>query len=79
MSLTGIINNIEKFRYEGDEIYAFKSQPDRFLCFFFEGKKIIVTNGFEKKQDKLPLTEKRRALNFKLDYEKRCKEGNYYE
>lgn len=79
MALTGKINNIEKFRNEGDNIYTFKPQPDRFLCFFFEGKKIIVTNAFEKRQDKLPLNEKERALSFKKDYEERYKKGVYYE
>src|SRR5580700_1555129 len=49
MAQTGEIQNIEKFRNEGDKIFAFKPQPDRFLCFFFIGSKIIVTNGFEKK------------------------------
>ncbi len=35
----GQIRNKEKFNFEGDRIYAFKPQPDRFLCFFFEGEK----------------------------------------
>ena len=55
------------------------SQPYRFLCFFFEGQKIIVTNGFHKKTDKLPQNEKERALKLKKDYEDRVKRGNYYE
>ncbi len=38
----GKISNKELFRNEGDKIYAFKPQPDRFLCFFFTGKKIII-------------------------------------
>jgi len=79
MANTGKIHNIQKFRYESDEIYAFKPQPDRFLCFFFEGKKIIVTNAFEKREDKLPLPEKKKALNSKVDYQERCKNGGYYE
>lgn len=33
----GQIRNIQKFRHEGDKIYAFKPKPDRFLCFFFSG------------------------------------------
>ncbi len=45
----GIINDKTKFRNEGDKIYAFKSQPNRFLSFFIEGRKIIVTNAFKKK------------------------------
>lgn len=75
----GIIKNKTKFRNEGDKIYAFKPQPHRFLCFFFEGKKIIVTNGFHKKTDKLPKNEKERALKIKNDYETRVKRGNYYD
>jgi hypothetical protein len=39
-----------KFNYEGDHIYAFKPNPDRFLCFIYVGNKIIVTNAFRKKQ-----------------------------
>lgn len=78
MADRGIINNITKFRNEGDGIFAFKPQPDRFLCFFFKGKKIIVTNAFMKKQDKMPPNEKEKALSKKLDYEKRHIGGSYY-
>jgi phage-related protein len=68
-----------KFRSEGDGIYAFKPQPDRYLCFFFKGKKIIITNAFAKKTQKLPLAEKDQALKAYQEYEKRVKEGDYYE
>ncbi|MFC2049060.1 type II toxin-antitoxin system RelE/ParE family toxin [Chlamydiota bacterium] len=74
----GKIHDITKFRNEDDTIYAFKPQPDRFLCFFFKGKKIIVTNAFKKTQDKLPLQEKNKALQYKEDYEVRVKRGTYY-
>jgi hypothetical protein len=43
----GRISDITKFRNEGDGIYAFKPQPDRFLCFFFRGK----TNYLFKKKN----------------------------
>lgn len=76
---TGAIKNKTKFRSEGDKIYAFKPKPHRFLCFFFTGKKIIVTNAFHKKTDKLSPSEKNRALKYKEDYESRVEEGNYYE
>lgn len=76
---TGFIKNKTKFRNEGDKIYAFKPQPHRFLSFFFEGQKIIVTNGFYKKTDKLPKNEKEKALKIKADYETRVKRGDYYE
>lgn len=44
----GKIHDETKFRNEGDKIFAFKPQPDRYLCFFQRGKKVIVTNGFRK-------------------------------
>lgn len=56
----GQLKNKTKFNYEGDQIYAFKPKPDRYLCFFYKGNKIIITNAFEKKQDKLPTKEKKR-------------------
>ena len=79
MAHMGKIRNKTKFRNEGDGIYAFKPKPDRFLCFFFSEKKIIVTNAFEKKQDKLPVEEKKRALAYRRDYEARVKSENYYD
>ena len=75
----GKIHDKTKFRNEEDGVYAFKPQPDRYLCFFFRGKKIIVTNAFVKKTDKLPLSEKERALKSRENYEKRVKKGVYYE
>ena len=75
----GKIMNKTKFRNEGDSIYAFKPKAHRFLAFFFVGKKILVTNGFVKKQDKLPANEKKRALRYKSDYEVRVKQGTYYD
>jgi len=75
----GKIFNEEKFRYEGNQVYALKPAPDRFLCFFFDGKKVIVTNAYEKKSSKMPTREKERALKYKEDYKKRCKGGIYYE
>jgi phage-related protein len=75
----GKINDITKFRNEGDQIYAFKPQPDRFLSFFVKDKVIIITNAFRKKSDKLPINEKLKALRNKADYFKRINEGTYYE
>lgn len=69
----------EKFRNEGDQIYAIKASEDRFLCFFFDGSKIVMTNAYEKKSAKMPLREKTKALSAKKDYKKRSKEGTYYE
>lgn len=43
------------------------------------GKKIVVTNAFMKKTQKLPTSEKERALKAYVSYEDRIKEGSYYE
>lgn len=75
----GKISDKTKFNYEGDQIYAFKPQPGRFLCFFMQEGKIIITNGFRKKQQKLPQGEKERALACKENYQKRINEGTYYD
>ncbi|MDR1785682.1 MAG: type II toxin-antitoxin system RelE/ParE family toxin [Spirochaetaceae bacterium] len=72
----GKIYDKTKFRNEGDGIYAFKPQPDRYLSFFTQAKKIIVTNGFLKKTNKLPKTEKELALKRMQDYIKRNSGGN---
>jgi hypothetical protein len=78
MGDVGEIHDKTKFNYEGDHIYAFKPNADRFLCFFFKGKKIVITNAFRKKQPKLPLNEKYKALKYKVDYEVRVNGGDYY-
>ncbi len=76
---TGKIRSEEKFRYEGEQIYAFKVSPDRFLCFFYRGYRVVVTNAYTKKTDKMPSREKERALKSKADYVKRCQEEDYYD
>ncbi|MDH5718949.1 MAG: type II toxin-antitoxin system RelE/ParE family toxin [Spirochaetia bacterium] len=75
----GKISDKTKFRNEGDKIFAFKPKPHRFLCFFTIGNKIIITNAFHKKTDKLPKNDKKKAINNMNDYIKRAKEGIYYE
>ncbi len=79
MGEMGQIRNREKFTTEDDQIYAFKPQPDRFLCFFFTGGKIIITNAYEKKSQKMPPGIKEKALKLKANYIKRVKEGTYYD
>jgi phage-related protein len=71
----GKITDITKFRNEGDGLYAFKPQPDRYLSFFIKGKRIVITNGFCKRTDKLPKAEKERSLRSRCDYLKRNEEG----
>jgi phage-related protein len=77
MGDAGVIRDKTKFVHEGDKIYAFKPQPDRFLCFFHHGKKIIVTNAFRKKQQKLPKNEKERAMKIQQDYLNRTGDNHH--
>lgn len=79
MGDVGEIRNKEKFRNEGEQIFAFKPQPDRFFCFFFTGSKIIVTNAYEKKADKMSQKDHVKALIAYQDYVIRTKQGKYYE
>ena len=76
---SGKISDITKFRNEGEKIFDFKPQPDRFLSFFYVGKKIVVTNGFRKKAKKLPKKEKNLALKRMKNYDSRVTNGDYYE
>ena len=64
----GKIMDKTKFRSEGEGIYAFKPQPDRYLAFFKKGSKIIVTNAYRKSGDKMPKDEKLLALKNRADY-----------
>ena len=47
--------------------------------FFLSWQKIIVTNAFTKKSQKMPKGEKELAVKAYQSYEKRIKEGTYYE
>lgn len=61
------------------KIYEFKPIAERFFSFFYEGKKIILTNGYRKKGQKVDPRELARAVHSKKDYELRVKGGAYYE
>jgi DNA-binding Xre family transcriptional regulator len=69
----GTIFDKTKLRNEGDGIYALKPQPDRHLCFFFKGIKIIVTNGYLKKTHRFLSHEKELALEAYANYEESAK------
>jgi phage-related protein len=47
------------------------SDITRVLYFFFDGRKIVLTNGFVKKSQKTPKAEKNLARKYKADYERR--------
>ncbi len=75
MGDTGKIWNERKFKHltETDQIFEFKVEADRILCFFFVGHRLILTHGFRKSGDKTPKREIERAEACKKDFEGRVK------
>lgn len=73
MGDTGKIWNERKFKHltETDQLFEFKVEADRVLCFFFVGRRLIVTHGFKKTGDKTPKREIDRAETYKKDFERR--------
>lgn len=49
----------------------FASDISRIFYFFFDGDKIILTNGFIKKTQKTPKEEIEKAIKYKEDYQRR--------
>lgn len=47
----------------------FGSDIFRIFCFFDRGRLVVVTNGFQKKDQKTPKKEIERALKIKQEYE----------
>ncbi len=76
----GILYDKQKFRIVDKEkkIYEFKPGGFRFFNFFFKDRKIIITNGYAKKSQKVDKKELKRAINFKDDYTERVLQGEYY-
>lgn len=62
-----------------EKIYEFKPMQERFFNFFTEGQRIILTNAYRKKSQKVDSREIARAIRMKRDYECRAKEGKYYD
>lgn len=67
---TGRIYDETKFRIEDrqNKIYCFKSREERFFCFFFTGRKIIITSAYTKKRQKLDRGELRMAIRIRNEY-----------
>ena len=76
MGETGRIWNERKFKHltETDQIFEFKVEADRVLCFFFVGRRLILTHGFRKSGDKTPKREIDRAEAYKKDFEGRVQD-----
>ena len=66
----GHIYDETKFRIEDKphQIYCFKPKKERFFCFFFTGRKIIITSGYTKKKQKLDRSELARAIHIREQY-----------
>ena len=65
--------NERKFKHltGSEQIFEFKADDGRMLCFFFHGKRVILTHGFRKKGDKTPPGEIERAEALKREFEER--------
>lgn len=73
------IFNLEDAR---NKIWAIKFGHNRFCTFFYEGGKIIITNGYSKqtqKNGKRELEHIKKAIAYKEDYEVRVQKQKYYE
>ena len=60
-------------------IFEFKPVEHRFFSFFYEGKRIIITNAYRKKSQKVSKRDLEKARILKKTYIDRLKEGVYYE
>lgn len=78
MGDTGKIWNERKFKHltGTDQLFEFKVEPDRILCFFFVGRRLILMHGFRKAGDKTPQREIDRAEAYKKDFEGRARYEN---
>jgi hypothetical protein len=67
---TGRIYDETKFRIEDrkNKIYCFKPREERFFCFFFIGKKIIITSAYAKQKQKLDRHELKKAIQIRREY-----------
>ena len=66
-------------KFIGDEIFELRFESVegaiRVLYFFFDGEKIVLTNGFVKKSNKTPRQEKETAIHRRDAYFKMHKGG----
>jgi phage-related protein len=71
----GKIFNEREFKHltGTEQIFEFKVDGGRVLCFFFSGGRLVLTHGFIKKSDKTPKGEIETAESFKADFIRREK------
>jgi len=75
---TGKIPAKEYLEKESLDIQV-KPVNHRFFSFFYKGKKIIITNAYIKKSQKVSKGDLEKARNMKKTYVDRIKGGTYYE
>lgn len=68
----GRITNKEKWRHEGDGIWALKIFKQR-LAAFIDGDIVVITHGYIKKRDAIPPGELQRARRLRDEYMERKK------
>ncbi len=80
ISESGQIFDKGKFRLvdSKNKIYEFKPLNHRFFNFFFKEGKIVITNAYIKKTQKVDRKELNKSQKMKKDYMRRVKGGVYY-
>ncbi len=63
----------ERYRGLFELRVKFSSDISRIFYFLYDKDTFILLHGFLKKTDKTPERELEKALEYKLDYERRCK------
>jgi len=82
-SVTGTMHPKTIFNLEDskEKIFAIKFGDNRFCSFFYNGKKIIITNAYKKQTQKNGKREQEQIKKsgiIKYDYENRVKNKKYY-
>jgi len=76
-----IPENILKHIEGTNGLYEIRVQAEgnnfRIFCFFDNNKLIVLANGFQKKTQKTPIAEIKKALTIKANYEKESKEADH--
>ena len=77
----GRLFDITKFKKvdSRDNVFEFKPVNHRFFSFFYKGRKIIITNAYIKKSQKVSKRDLEKARNMKKTYTARLKGGIYCE
>lgn len=68
----GRIANRQKFKkIEDTDFFEFKGSQTRVVCYFLPERRLVITHGFIKKQDRIPAPELRRAARLRAESDQR--------